>query len=934
MEERVEGKSRAASLVDVLERRSGVVIAAVLLVTGLLVIPLLVMEPPEQASIDPPAEVFELQREIDALTQSPTHGIPFIVEAGSGDVLTQAVLWQLYQSTAALREADEGGGLAPDGLPVQPYLYSGFDLTTNRPVVGVTSIADAVALLLLFDPSLNTTLEAATDDQVKIAVHRLLSNRQTGGLLDLLSSKAVSERRTVNGSEIDYWTSPALVLLVMADNEKLGGGSLHIGIGGGDVVRQKEELGRNVQSVLRGDQDTYRLWGIAIDVNLESEEEGRSAGIFIMFTVIAAVAIVGISLRSYWAMALTGVGLGILMVWLKGITALVGVKGGLVIDLIVPIAMISLGVDFAVHALRRYQEERDRGLAPSLALRVGLAGVLGALALAMATDGVAFLANVSSRIEAVVHFGVAAAIAVGSSFVILGVVVPLAMSRVDHLRSLGSGSRLGTADRLAILAGGAGVAALSGTGVILLVAVSEPLGLGVLAATLVGFVVAPAAMLRWRSAGTTGETGPRPEELRRSRSSLVESIAAGPARYAPAVLLVAVVVTGAAAFFATRLEPTFDVKDFFDADSDFVVGLDKLDEHIGQRGGEPGLLYIKGDLTDPEALVTVGRLVEGLAGNPYVARDAEGSVSTGTTVLSLLERLLGSSYALTDAADWTGVVIVDSDSDGIPDSTDQIKAAFDYMVQEGVPLDERTLVFDPGHVKEVLFHDPDGHEENVTVISVGIPGTREQTTVAAARESLERDLALLDGTDSITRSGLTGSPFTREAQLDATTRSLRTSLPIAAAGALALLLVAMRSVRYALVTVIPIGLVVAWLYGIMHLMGFSLNLVTATIGAVSIGVGIDYSIHMTERFREELAGASSKSVALRRAARGTGVALVASAASSIVGFAIMGFAPMPLFASYGLLTALMIFLALAASLLVLPSLLMIATPERAEETDG
>ena len=43
---------------------------------------------------------------------------------------------------------------------------------------------------------------------------------------------------------------------------------------------------------------------------------------------------------------------------------------------------------------------------------------------------------------------------------------------------------------------------------------------------------------------------------------------------------------------------------------------------------------------------------------------------------------------------------------------------------------------------------------------------------------------------------------------------------------------------------------------------------------------------------------------------------------------------MPLFASYGLLTALMIFLALAASLLVLPSLLMIATPERAEETDG
>ena len=139
----------------------------------------------------------------------------------------------------------------------------------------------------------------------------------------------------------------------------------------------------------------------------------------------------------------------------------------------------------------------------------------------------------------------------------------------------------------------------------------------------------------------------------------------------------------------------------------------------------------------------------------------------------------------------------------------------------------------------------------------------------------------------------------------------------------------MRSVRYAVVTVIPIGLVVAWLYAIMYVGGFALNFVTATIGAVSIGVGIDFSIHMTERFREELARASSRADALAQATRGTGVALAASAASSIVGFVILGFAPMPLFSSYGFLTAIMIALALAASLIVLPSLLVLVTPELA-----
>ena len=154
-----------------------------------------------------------------------------------------------------------------------------------------------------------------------------------------------------------------------------------------------------------------------------------------------------------------------------------------------------------------------------------------------------------------------------------------------------------------------------------------------------------------------------------------------------------------------------------------------------------------------------------------------------------------------------------------------------------------------------------------------------------------------------------------------------TSLPVAIAAATILLLVTMRSLRYAVVTVVPIGLVVAWLYGIMSIAGFALNFVTAMIGAISIGVGIDYSIHMTERFREELGRNASRVQSLGRAARGTGVALVASAASSVVGFTIMGFAPMPMFASYGQLTAVMIVLALLASLIVLPSLLMLVTKE-------
>ena len=86
-----------------------------------------------------------------------------------------------------------------------------------------------------------------------------------------------------------------------------------------------------------------------------------------------------------------------------------------------------------------------------------------------------------------------------------------------------------------------------------------------------------------------------------------------------------------------------------------------------------------------------------------------------------------------------------------------------------------------------------------------------------------------------------------------------------------------------------------------------------------------FAVHFTMRYREELARHPTRIAAMTAAGAGTGGALVASALSSVVGFAILALAPMPMFAAYGLLTAIMILLAAVASLLVLPSLLMLVT---------
>ena len=840
--------------------------------TLLLLLPLMVLAPEEQASTEPGGPVFELRDLVNERFPDELYVPTYILESPDGpegDILNQAALWELYRNEEEMRRADERGELHPPELAVQRYLYKGISPSNQRLVHGIYSVADAVQAALT---EVGIDLERASDEEVKIALHFvLLEGSPTFGLTESLSERASYTLEYAEGiGQYRRWRSPAIINFVLAENDKLGGGPQTINVGADETAMQKEHFGRNVQRILRGEERNYRLWGVAIDPNLESQDEGRTTVPFIFATVLAVLLVIGISLRSWRAVLLSAIGLGMMIVWLKGISNLVGLKAGLVVELIVPIAMISLGVDFAIHALHRYGEERGRGLGPRPALRVGFAGVVGALVLAMFTDGLAFFSNTVSGIESIIGFGIAAGIAVISSFIIMGVFVPLVYMRLDVLR------RPGHAD-------------------------AAP---------------APGA-----HASTEGSV---------SRDFLsVEWIVGRLARRRLIVLPIVAIITGAALAFAFRLEAQLDVKDFFDSSSDFVVGLDKLDYHVGNTQGEPGIIYIEGDLSSDESLEALRELEAKLKVNSHVGKGADGEPTFyGWTIFDLMERLIDSDYARSQVQLVTGQTITDGDGDKIPDTYAQVRAAIEYIVEHGIPMDESTPAFSARQVQGSLFRDPTEDARNALLLRVALPGTREQSKVAAAREAVESDLEFLEEAPSITTAGLTGSAFTRAASLDAAVRSLLISLPVAVVACFLVAAVFMRSVRYAFVTIIPIGLVVAWLYAIMYLLGFDLNFVTATIGAISIGVGVDFSIHLTQRFREEISRDGNGMGAIERSAKSTGMALIGSASSSVLGFAIMGFAPMPMFSAYGTLTAVMVFMAAAAALLVLPSLLLLVTPQR------
>ncbi len=877
-----------------------IVIGIAVIITAILAVPFLAMAPTTNASQEPTGPVFDARDSVEDRFVSAVFDIPVIIESKNGDLLTRDSLIELRDNAAALRSDPELG----------PTLLSYYEPITGIDVVGVLTIAD------LADALLPGGLDRASDSEVDVAVGLIIE--QVGPSSDGLGLSVQTRYDEATGR----WIAPALFTIILADNDVLGFIDTGVTLG---TDTKPEEYSREAVNLLSGEGKTLEALGVAIDVNLTSEEQGEAAGPFIGFTILAVLIIVGIVYRSYWALAVTGAALGALIVWLYGISNLIGLENDLILSLIVPIAMISFGVDFAFHSLGRYQEERRLGHSPRRAFGIGMTAVIAALVLALASDTAAFLANTSSGIESTIQFGIATSIALAAAFMLLGIVTPLAVATIEGRLGSAPDSRRRTLGRIAAQTI-AGLAAM--TVVLLLVFLSPPAGVAALGAYVVLALIVPV----WAARRHPSDTAAVSKGVGRI-AQIVGRSTAWLAAKRVFVLPLAGAITIAATFLAVQVPTEFDVEDFFAADTDFVVALDLTASHVGERGGEPATIYVEADLTQPAVVERLAEFRSDLQSldTPSLARSDDGVARVVGSVLDVIDDSWASPITIAATAQATGVTVADANGDGIPDERRQLSALYSYTRRAGVALDETRFLQTPNDVRQNLWMSDDG-AETATTFTIQLLDTRRQESVVEARnavaplvDGLRDDLQEL-GDDPVVQ--LTGGPIVRQESLEAVSRALQISLPIAVILCFLIAAAFMRSLRFGAVSVVPILITVSLLYAFMNLAGYSINIVTATIGAISIGIGIDFAIHFTMRYREELSRNGERHTAVRKAGEGTGIALLSSAVSSAVGFFILAFAPMPMFASFGLLTAVMISMAAAATLLVLPSLLFLVTKDQ------
>jgi uncharacterized protein len=150
---------------------------------------------------------------------------------------------------------------------------------------------------------------------------------------------------------------------------------------------------------------------------------------------------------------------------------------------------------------------------------------------------------------------------------------------------------------------------------------------------------------------------------------------------------------------------------------------------------------------------------------------------------------------------------------------------------------------------------------------------------------------------------------------------------------LLLLSILFKSVRAGLVAILPVGFSVLVVFAILAATHTPLGIANSMFAGIAIGIGLDFSIHLTNAYHQGVYQGGRKSASLRRAVVETGPAIITSALAISAGFSILALSEVTPNVQLGLMISFSLLVCAGATLLLVPSLALLRrTTERLSES--
>ena len=626
--------------------------------------------------------------------------------------------------------------------------------------------------------------------------------------------------------------------------------------------KERQNLAKSIREILTdnitSDSSSVLNYGVISDDLISNDINDTTLDNFtwlLMLAIIVVVFVLAVVFRSVLMIAAPLLGLTAALVWTYGTITLLG-RPFSILEVAVAPVVFGLGIDYAIHLQRGYEEARKHTNTAAHAWIKAFSILRVALTLAVVTTVSAFLASSLSPLPPLRTFGITLALGVVCAFIASTVTVGALHVVVEKT----TGVKKRKPIDLSKFADAATNFQKRNTARILLVVV---------------LLTTSSVFL----AGTKLETSFELTDFLSDEDMPIMEVRADMYDSYDAAAWKSVTIL---------IEPTDD-KNSLSGERDMLRGLDMLDLRIStisgvvvptntdsQRPSYDGLYPILRDAIEADSSfgetfhlgIYDGRLD---VGDGFVEGDISAAVHSLLLNESIGEPLRGQSWN-----ERTSMYVALTEDNN---SIKYLKIRIDVIAETS----EQTSVLAVEFEKQAEWIEDSGYID--------------------ADAHIGGDVMMIHSIFS----GLVVS------QVESTGWSLLVSILV--------LFVLTRRLGQSLVVILPVGISGSWVVGSMAILGLNWNVLTIMITALTVGLGIDYSIHVWRSFESNRKSGYGVWESMKMMYQTTGTALIMSAGTTICGFLVLKLSPIPVIQDFGIVSSISVAFSLILALFVLPGLL-------------
>ncbi|KYK24059.1 hypothetical protein AYK25_01870 [Thermoplasmatales archaeon SM1-50] len=368
------------------------------------------------------------------------------------------------------------------------------------------------------------------------------------------------------------------------------------------------------------------------------------------------------------------------------------------------------------------------------------------------------------------------------------------------------------------------------------------------------------------------------------------------------VLLLTIVICLVMGTAVAQLKSGFSMNQFIPQDNPALQLFSKISEDFPFSSQDQEYILIEGKIATVQLLQGLQSTHEKMNDDRYIARKPDGHTKT-ESIFTILKQAVANNQSLVEFFN------IDT-ATGLPQTNSDVQNTFDYLYTSP----EYQM-----QVSDLLYKE--GNEYRAAIVRVYIDLGLNNEDMTKEFEQLKQELNNDRSDYGNTTSIVTGNLLITLSILKNMTESQILSTGICFLLAAIMLTLIYRNPILGLIAMIPVTISMIWVLGSMYFIGYTLNILTITVTSITIGVGIDYSCYITQRFRSVADQTGDITKAVIETISRTGSAILIAALSSMFGFGVLAFAPIPPQQQFGIITAITLIYTFISSIVILPLVL-------------